>query len=80
MPRNQEITNVEQEEEDVVKRELFCTIGRTIKFAVTMENNMEDSQKSKNRTSIWSIRDGERQGAWHAAVHGVAKSRTQLSD
>ena len=24
-------------------------------------------------------RDG-RQGAWHAAVHGVAKSQTQLSD
>ena len=24
--------------------------------------------------------DGERQEAWHAAVHGVAKSQTQLSD
>ena len=63
MPCSQEITNVEQEEEDVEKRELFCTIGRTIKFAVTMENNMEDSQKSKNRTRIWSIQDGERQGS-----------------
>ena len=24
--------------------------------------------------------DGEGQVAWHAAVHGVAKSQTQLSD
>ena len=24
--------------------------------------------------------DGERQEAWHAAVHGVAKSQKQLSD
>ena len=24
--------------------------------------------------------DGEGQEAWHAAVHGVAKSQTQLSD
>ena len=24
--------------------------------------------------------DGEGGGAWHAAVHGVAKNRTQLSD
>ena len=63
MPCSQEITNVEQEEEDVEKRELFCTVGRTIKFAVTMENNMEDSQKSKNRTRIWSIQDDERQGS-----------------
>ena len=23
---------------------------------------------------------GDGQGSWHAAVHGVAKSRTQLSD
>ena len=23
---------------------------------------------------------GEGQGAWHSAVHGVAKSQTQLSD
>ena len=25
-------------------------------------------------------RVGDEQGAWHAAVHGVAKSWTQLSD
>ena len=24
--------------------------------------------------------DSEGQGSWHAAVHGVAKSQTQLSD
>ena len=27
-----------------------------------------------------TLGDGEGQEAWHAAVHGVAKSRTQLSD
>ena len=27
-----------------------------------------------------ALGNGEGQGAWSAAVHGVAKSRTQLSD
>ena len=27
-----------------------------------------------------TLGDGEGQEAWHAAVHGVAKSRTYLSD
>ena len=27
-----------------------------------------------------ALGDGERQGAWHAAVHGVSKSQTRLSD
>ena len=26
-----------------------------------------------------ALGDGEGQGAWHAAVHGVAKSQTRLS-
>ena len=31
-----------------------------------------------NLGKIWEMmRDG---GAWHAAIHGVAKSQTQLSD
>ena len=28
----------------------------------------------------WTLGDGERQGSLGAAVHGVAKSQTQLSD
>ena len=31
-----------------------------------------------NLSKLWEI--AEDRGAWHAAVHGVAKSRTQLSD
>ena len=27
-----------------------------------------------------ALRDGEGQEGWHAAVHGVANSQTQLSD
>ena len=27
-----------------------------------------------------ALGDGERQGAWHAAVHGVSKSQTLLSN
>ena len=27
-----------------------------------------------------ALGDGEGQGGWHAAVHGIAKSQTQLSD
>ena len=26
--------------------------------------------------SLGDLGDGERQGSWHAAVHGIAKSRT----
>ena len=32
------------------------------------------------RESEWIPGDGDGQGAWHAAIHGVAKSRTRLSD
>ena len=28
----------------------------------------------------WTLGDGDGQGAWRAAVHGVAKSRTRLSN
>ena len=28
----------------------------------------------------WTLGVGDGQGAWHAAIHGVAKSRTRLSD
>ena len=31
-----------------------------------------------NLSKLWEI--AEDRGAWHAAVHGVATSRTQLSD
>ena len=31
-----------------------------------------------NLSKLWEI--VEDRGAWHAAVHGVAKSQTQLSD
>ena len=28
----------------------------------------------------WTLGVGDGQGAWHAAIHGVAKSRTRLSN
>ena len=28
----------------------------------------------------WTLGVGDRQEAWHAVVHGLAKSRTRLSD
>ena len=31
------------------------------------------------RESGWTLRVGDGQGGWHAAIHGVAKSRTWLS-
>ena len=31
------------------------------------------------RDSEWTPGDGDGQGAWCAAIHGVAKSRTRLS-
>ena len=37
-------------------------------------NNSMDMSLSK----LWAIM--EDRGAWHAAIHGVAKNRTQLSD
>ena len=32
------------------------------------------------RESKWTLGVGDGQGGWHAAIHGVAKSRTRLSD
>ena len=45
------------------------------------EDEMVGCHHRLNRHGFgWTPGDGDGQGAWRAAVHGVAKSRTQLSD
>ena len=44
------ITNIG---EDVVKREPSYTVGGNVIGIATVENSVEVSQKSKNRTAIW---------------------------
>ena len=45
------------------------------------EDEMVGCHHQLNRHGFgWTPGDGDGQGAWRAAVHGVTKSRTQLSD
>ena len=37
-------------------------------------------QRLDGQDSEQTLGVGDGQGAWHAAIHGVTKSRTQLSD
>ena len=41
------------------------------------EDPLEKGMATRSSIFAWNMMDG---GAWQARVHGVAKSRTQLSD
>ena len=43
----------------------------------TRQGIVEKAMAPHSSTLAWKIQDG---GAWWAAVHGVAESRTQLTD